>query len=387
MPPAGAQDDLVLVGLRVSVPLLPGKAAEVAGDTLQEFDVPHYEIAIVEAETKTVHGALPLQPQSNGTSFSTSRPLKGLHEPGVCIQIRELGATIPLFSSPPLSELRATATEARAAAEQARADGAATAEELDASAKELAAKAVLGMSGRLAGFEMQPEAGSEPPPEPAKGGKGAKGAAVEEPVVASLSCDWRIQRALPKLGKSLPGKAVPITQRVLADAAAYGGGDRHRTRPLAMRYTSAHDLVQFESRLNGWRTELSDNHKIESGSWPPYAAAAAQSIQSIPSAAPRSTLRGGICEWPPTCWTDEWRAPYIPHHMRGDPLTIRAKEEYIINCEHYRTDLYKQVASVSLTSLREKLPQVRHATPHEQPSRLRIIAPPAHPCIICAAPC
>ena len=368
------RDDLVLVHLRVTVPKPPEATAEVSGDTLQAFDMPQYEIAIVEAETKAVHGAQPLEQGADGT-YSTARPLKGLHEPGVCLQVRECGAAIPLFASAPLAALRAKAAEARAEAEQARADGAATAAELDASAKQLAAGALLGMSGKLADFEMAPwlEPGAEPPPEPAKG-KGGKGAAVvEEPTGASLSCDWRLQRALPVVGKPLPGAPIPISQRVVAAAAKYGGGERHHVRPLAMRYTSAKDLVEFESTLNGWRLELSDNLKIETDKWPPYNAAAAQSIQSIPSAAPRSALRGGIAEWPPNCWSEGWRAPYIPHHMRGDPLSLSSKADYTNDAERYRMQFTKQVATVELEKLKERLPQVRVCSssprdPHTHPS-------------------
>ena len=95
------RDDLVLVHLRVTVPKPPEATAEVSGDTLQAFDMPQYEIAIVEAETKAVHGAQPLEQGADGT-YSTARPLKGLHEPGVCLQVRECGAAIPLFASFPL---------------------------------------------------------------------------------------------------------------------------------------------------------------------------------------------------------------------------------------------------------------------------------------------
>ena len=110
----------------------------------------------------------------------------------------------------------------------------------------------------------------------------------------------------------LPGLSIPISQRVIADAAPYHKGqqhERHRTRPLAMRYTAPKDLVAFESRLNGWRAELTDNHDIPPERWPPYAAAAALEANPIPSAAPRSTLRGGVAEWPPAEWGEKWRAP------------------------------------------------------------------------------
>ena len=201
--------------------------------------------------------------------------------------------------------------------------------------KELVPKTLKGRGGKLVAMELPPWADpcDEPPPpvKDPKGSKGGKGGgAPEEEVRATLSCDWRLQRALPEVTQQLPGAALPLSMAKLRIERAASAGERYRTRPLAMRYTSAKDLVQFEARLNAWRGELSDNHKIEPDAWPPYAAAAAVEINEIPSAAPRSAVRGGIATWPPREWGDKWRAPYVPHHMAlGDPLARKSKVDYI----------------------------------------------------------
>ena len=348
---AAPKDDIVLVGVRVKIPPPPPPA----DSTLEVLEVKQFEVALVDAETEALLSVIPLNAVADIT-YAPARPLKCLHKPGVTIQIRETGADAPLYASPPLSELRAKAAAAQAEADQAKADGAASAPELAATAAELSGKAFLGMGGSLGGELELPLCGDAPPPEPAKG-KGGKGAAVEEPTGASLTCEsWRLQRALPAVGKPLPGGAVPISQRVMSAGAPYAGGERYRTRPLACRYSAPRDLVEFESRLNGWRAELSDNHKIASESWPPFAAAAAIKANPLPSAAPRSTVRGGLAGWPPRAWGEEWRAPYIPHHMHGDALTRASKDEYVNNCEAYRTSFNRQRATVLLEGLKERLP-------------------------------
>ena len=344
-------DDIVIVSPKIAIPTPTGDG--------MVLEMKEFQLALVDTESGEVRCALALTPTADGT-YTTARTLKGLHTPGVSVQILEVGSEAPLFASPPLGELRAKAAEAKAEADAAKAEGAATADELAASAAELAGGAFLGMGGMLAAELALPPylpPGSEPPPEPAKG----KGKAEEAaPTGASLACDsWRLQRALPTIGKPLPGAAIPISQRVIASDAQYAGGERYRTRPLACRSTAPKDLVAFESRLNGWRLELSDNHKIAPESWPPLNAAAALEANPLPSAAPRSTLRGGLASWPPGEWGEKWRAPYIPHHMHGDPLTRASKEEYVDNCEAYRLQMSKQVASVALEKIKETLPQVR----------------------------
>ena len=315
-----SEEDLVLASVVVTLPKPPPSDDP-------DAPPPEYDIALVDGEG-AVRGALPLQ--ANG---KTARPLKGLRSPTLSIQIRAVGAeeAVPLFASPPLEELARRASEARAEADQARADGAANADELRANAREVASKAFVGPAGRLLALELPKwgESGAEEPAAkaPAKGGKGAP--PEDASSVVSVSAVWRFQAAVPTVGKPLPGATVPISMRVLTAAAEYGGGERHRIRPLATRYTAPRDLVAFESRLNGWRAELSDNLKIPPEQWPPFAAAEAVESNNIPSAAPRSAVRGGIAEWPPQIWSHKWRAPYVPHHMRGDALSKRAAEEYI----------------------------------------------------------
>ena len=150
---------------------------------------------------------------------------------------------------------------------------------------------------------------------------------------------------------------LAINNLLVNKASGHASSRReHRARYLALRYTSPHDLVAFESRMNTWRSELSDNLKIPESKWLPYAAAAALEVNDIPSAAPRSAVRGGLAEWPPKIWCEKWRAPYIPHHMRGDPLTLASKEAYVNNCETYRLDLRRQAITVELSKLQERLP-------------------------------
>jgi len=102
---------------------------------------------------------------------------------------------------------------------------------------------------------------------------------------------------------------------------------------------------------------LSDNHKIEPNAWPPYAAAAAVEINELPSAAPRSAVRGGIATWPPREWGDKWRAPYVPHHMAlGDPLARKSKVDYIANGEADRVMMTRQKVGVQLRLMQDRLP-------------------------------
>ena len=345
-------NDLVFTTIRINLPALPPPPSP--DDTTA--DLRTFEIALV-SENKT--SAIALKTNADG-SYSAVRPLKGLNEPSASIQIRESGAETPLFASPPLSELSEAAAAARAEAEQAKADGAATADEL----AEAAAKLVSfdrAPSGKLTEYELPPLGGSpRADAAPAKG-KGAKDVAPE-PTGASITCEWRLQRALPTVGRPLPGhpNQVPIAMRGMSSVAPHShelmDRERHRARYLALRYTSPHDLVAFESRMNTWRSELSDNLKIPESKWLPYAAAAALEVNDIPSAAPRSAVRGGLAEWPPKIWCEKWRAPYIPHHMRGDPLTLASKEAYVNNCETYRLDLRRQAITVELSKLQERLP-------------------------------
>ena len=231
----------------------------------------------------------------------------------------------------------------------------------------LAKHTLVGQAGRLSDFELppwvDPEAAAAAAPAKGKDAKKdpkAKGGAPVEDVNpnALITCDWRLQRGLPPVGKQLPGSAPPLGIQELREAAynatpaqLYNAAERFRTRPLEMRYTAPKDLVAFETRLNAWRAELADNLKIPTDEWPPYAQAAAREANDIPSAA----QRGGRVAYPPREWSDKWRAPYVPHHMRGEPLTLKMNDEYIENCEVYRLNFHRQKISVELARLTEKL--------------------------------
>lgn len=111
-----------------------------------------------------------------------------------------------------------------------------------------------------------------------------------------LSCDWRVQRALPPVQK-------------------------FRTRPLAMTNSAPNDRKDFEARLNEWRVELSENiHK------------------------------------PPSEWSQPWRPPYRPHHLLGDPLTQCRRDAYIAAAANDVVTFRAQAVAVQLKKLQDQLP-------------------------------
>lgn len=302
-----------------------------------------------------------------GDAYAAARPLKAPHDPSLCLQIRDNAGGPPLFDSKPLLEVaRLALARAEVAKAQEEAAAPAVIEEMEAAAEELAKHTLVGQAGRLAPMELPPwvdPAAADAPPVKGKDAKKdpkAKGGAPIEDVNpnALAFCEWRLQRALPPVGKQLPTQAPPLGIQQLREAAyhsspaqLYNATRRFRPRPLEMRYTAPSDLVAFETRLNDWRAELEDNQKVTLTEWPPYAQAAAREANDIPSAA----QRGSRVSYPPREWSHKWRAPYVPHHMRGEPLTLKSQHEYIENCETQRMSLYRQQITVELTKLTERL--------------------------------
>ena len=74
------------------------------------------EEMLVEYDSGAVHACLPLTPAGKDGAYTTSRPLKGLHTPGVTVQIREVGTETALYATPPLGHMRQRAKEAKAEA-------------------------------------------------------------------------------------------------------------------------------------------------------------------------------------------------------------------------------------------------------------------------------
>ena len=355
-------EDLVLSRARVRLP----ESLEPPAD---DSEPPTYDICLVHSSSGTVHGSVPLTPTGEEHFYKAARPLKGKRNSELTIEIRGREDT-RLFATPPLFAIELLRA-ANAAAAEARASGDAGAEEMEADAEKLARRTLAGGAGKVNSMELPRYSDVDaPPPDPKKDkGKGKDpkkggGGAEEEgdPNAAVLWCDWRLQRALPTVGKALPGVATELQMREMREAAfnatpaqRYSREERYRPRPLQLKYSGPKDLVSFETRLNSWRAELSDNLKIPQQAWPPYAAAAALEVNTIPSAAPRSTVRGGLTGFPPKEWREKWRAPPVPWHMRGDPLTLAAHKEYIEKCESHRLDFHRQAISVGLSTLHEEL--------------------------------
>ena len=339
-------DDLVLVLPTLLLPLPPPPPKEEEEEGEEGAPEPSYELALVDSSSDAVLGSVALTPTGAENMFAAARPVKGLHIPTLSVRVLGEGG-VPVFSSPPLSELADALSAARGEASQAKADGSPNADELKAAAAELATVSpVGGLAGTLTDMLLPPTGDGD--------------------ASAQLSCDWRLQRALPTVGEQLPGDIIKISTSEMRHAAyrsspaqLYSAEQRFRPRPLAMRYSAPKDIIEFETRLNSWRAELTDNLKVDPAAWPPYAAAAALEVNTIPSAAPRSAARGGICEFPPQEWSEKWRPPYVPHHMRGDARTLAAKQEYIDNCEEYRMTFHRQKISVELSELQKELTQGR----------------------------
>jgi hypothetical protein len=347
-----------------------------------------FEVVLLNSSTGEEQCVVTLT-HKGGDSYAAARPLKGRHDPSLALQIRE-AAGPPLFGSMPLLEVaRLELARSELAKAQEEAAPPATIEELEAVAEGLAKHTLVGQAGRLAPLELPPWVDPADPaaaaPPKGKDAKGkadpkAKGGAPVEEVNpnALVFAQWRLQKALPPVGKQLPTKAPPLQMQELREAAytsspaqMYNATNRFRPRSLEMRYSAPSDLVAFETRVNGWRAELEDNQKISLPEWPPYAQAAAREANDIPSAA----QRGLRVNYPPREWSHKWRPPYVPHHMRGEPLTLKSQHEYIAGCEEQRLSLYRQRISVELSKLTERLQagRIRYKTALQGIEMLKVI--------------
>ena len=208
---AAPNKDVVFANVRIRVPEEASTAADGASDGLIEVvAVKQFEVLACQTTSPSSAVAVLALVTADGGSLTTERPLKVPHLPTLCLAVRELGMEAVQFMSQPLRDLRVGVPGAR--------------------------------TGRLQELELEawvdPNAEELLPPDTkggakdkaAKGGKGAP-PAEEEERAASLSCDWRVQAALP-----------PIV--------------RHRTRPLAMSYAAPKDRDAFETRTNKWRREV-----------------------------------------------------------------------------------------------------------------------------------
>ena len=116
----------------------------------------------------------------------------------------------------------------------------------------------------------------------------------------TLSCEWRLQASLPPL----------VDEQV-----------KFRTRELAFKYAAPNDRSQFSERTESWRLELTENRTK-----------------------------------PKEQWTHEWRAPYAPHHLLGDPLTRHRRAEYIGSAAAHAELFHAQAIAVQLKRLQDMLP-------------------------------
>ena len=141
--------------------------------------------------------------------------------------------------------------------------------------------------------------------------------------LASLTCLWRLQRTLmaPKNGLD-------------------------RCPSLSMQYSAPHSQNDVVKRLELWVQEMNevsgvdptteeDNmfFRAEYAGRPPYFVYKA-----------------------PTSWTHDWKNPYIPHHMRGDPQTVATRKAYIDGAAECKALFRAQAVQVKLQILKDALP-------------------------------
>jgi hypothetical protein len=227
------------------------------------------------------------------TRFEPIRPLKGLQSAELCLHVREVRSEGDLFVSAPLAELEGVEPVVGS-----------------------------GPSGAIEAAPLSP------------GGAAAEGTPAEG---CSFTCGWRVQRALP------------VTGKLLAESTT----DKFRTRPLAFRYSAPKDRTEFETRLNTWRAELSENITVPPSDWSATLSMLDDQLH------PFGWREGNLLEneqAKPESWTQAWRQPYRPHHLLGDARTQGARAAYIHGATEDAILFRAQAVAVDLKRLQDQLP-------------------------------
>ena len=184
------------------------------------------------------------------------------------------------------------------------------------------------LSGRLSGAEL-PASTAEGEEEDGPAGVG----------IASIACNWRLQRSLPP-----PNPRVRLTPW---DPAKPRDRWTNRPPPLALRYTSNAHRDQFNERLDLWVQEMGEVSGVDPTTEEDDTFFRAEGAGRPPYFVYRS----------PSSWTHDWvQPPYIPHHMRGDPQTVATRNAYIAGAAEAKALFRAQAIQVGLDQLKDRLP-------------------------------
>lgn len=298
---ASKETDLVLTQLKLVLP--PPPEVEVVEPLAEGEEAPQPPVEPSSFEALLVSGEsagdversppVPLDVSASGEAMA-ARPIKGRSREGVRLEVREVGSETALWASAPLASL---------------------------------GLAVAGAPGAPQAFgKLQPSPADDEEATALRALAPTDAAPTAEdgsPQTASIaSCGWRLQRALPPVVK-------------------------FRTRPQALFYSASNDRGEFEERLNLWRRELKENQltkpaevraHIRDSPWRPLE----DSVRTIPQS--------------PSKWTQPWRPPPPPHHLRGDPLTRRKNVKYIADAAQDAKLLSAQAVVVQLERLYGAVP-------------------------------